>query len=105
MYIHEYQAKQILGKYGVPVPNGKVAFTSEEAKIAAQELASEVFVVKAQIHAGGRGKAGGVKLVKSVSEVREVARDMLGMTLVTPQTGPEGKVVKRVYIEEGSDIA
>lgn len=104
MYIHEYQAKQILGKYGVPVPNGKVAFTSDEAKIAAQELASEVFVVKAQIHAGGRGKAGGVKLVKTVGEVLDVSRDMLGMTLVTPQTGPEGKVVKRLYVEEGSNI-
>lgn len=105
MYIHEYQAKQILNKYGVPVPKGHVAFNPEEAKNVAHELDTSVYVVKAQIHAGGRGKAGGVKLVKTVQDVKETARTMLGMTLVTPQTGPEGKVVKRIYVEEGSDIA
>lgn len=104
MNIHEYQAKTLLAKYGVPVPRGKVAFTAEEAKTAAQELASPVVVVKAQIHAGGRGKAGGVKVVKSVAEAKEAAEKMLGMTLVTPQTGPEGKVVRKVYVEEGSNI-
>ncbi len=105
MNIHEYQAKVILRKYGVPVPNGKVAYTPAEAEEAAQELDGDIKVVKAQIHAGGRGKAGGVKLAKNTDEVKQYAKDMLGMTLVTHQTGPEGKEVKRIYIEEGSDIA
>jgi succinyl-CoA synthetase beta subunit len=104
MNIHEYQAKIILRKYGVPVPNGKVAYTPEEAEKAAQELSGTIKVVKAQIHAGGRGKAGGVKIAKSTAEVKQFAKDMLGMTLITHQTGPEGRVVKRVYIEEGSNI-
>ena len=105
MNIHEYQAKQVLSQFGVPVPRGHVAFSADEAVKAAEELGGPVWVVKAQIHAGGRGKGGGVKLVKSIDEVREEATRMLGMTLVTHQTGPEGKEVGRVYIEEGSDIA
>lgn len=105
MNIHEYQAKIILRKYGVPVPNGKVAYTPEEAEKAAQELSGTIKVVKAQIHAGGRGKAGGVKIAKTTDEVKQYAKDMLGMTLVTHQTGAEGRVVKRIYVEEGSDIA
>ncbi len=105
MNIHEYQAKVILKKYGVPVPNGKVAYTPEEAEKAAQELEAGIKVVKAQIHAGGRGKAGGVKLAKNTDEVKQYAKAMLGMTLITHQTGPEGRLVKRVYIEEGSNIA
>ncbi len=105
MNIHEYQAKEILRKYQVAVPRGKVAFTPEEAEANARELGGNVFVVKAQIHAGGRGKAGGVKLAKSVEEVKKLAAEMLGMTLVTHQTGPEGKEVRRVLIEEGIDIA
>ncbi len=105
MNIHEYQAKQLLGDCGVTVPRGKPAFSVEEAVSAARELGGPVWVVKAQIHAGGRGKAGGVKVVDSIERVREAAGDMLGMTLVTHQTGPEGKEVKRLYIEEGCDIA
>ncbi|MDE0713933.1 MAG: ADP-forming succinate--CoA ligase subunit beta [Gammaproteobacteria bacterium] len=105
MNIHEYQAKQLLGDCGVTVPRGKPAFSVEEAVSAARELGGPVWVVKAQIHAGGRGKAGGVKVVDSLEKVREAAGDMLGMTLVTHQTGPEGKEVKRLYIEEGCDIA
>ncbi|MBF0425345.1 MAG: ADP-forming succinate--CoA ligase subunit beta [Magnetococcales bacterium] len=105
MNIHEHQAKQIIARYGVAVPRGRVAFTPDEAEQAAKELGGGVFVVKAQIHAGGRGKGGGVKVVKSVAEVREQAQRMLGMTLVTIQTGPAGKEVKRVYIEEGCNIA
>ena len=105
MNIHEYQAKEILRKYQVAVPRGKVAYTVEEAVKNAEELGGKVFVVKAQIHAGGRGKAGGVKLAKSVDEVRNFAKQMLGMTLVTHQTGPEGKEVRRLLIEEGIDIA
>ena len=104
MNIHEYQGKEILRKYGVAVPNGKVAFTPEEAVEVAQELGAKVTVVKAQIHAGGRGKAGGVKIAKNLDEVRTYAQELLGKTLVTHQTGPEGKEVKRLYIEEGSDI-
>lgn len=104
MNIHEYQAKELLAKFKVPVPRGKVAFTAEEAEIAAKELATPVIVVKAQIHAGGRGKAGGVKVLKNINEVKGVASNMLGMTLVTHQTGPEGKLVRKVYIEEGSNI-
>ncbi len=105
MNIHEYQAKQLLAKYGVAVPKGGVAFTPDEAVKVAEDLGGPVWVVKAQIHAGGRGKGGGVKVVKSIDEVRSEAERMLGMTLVTHQTGPEGKEVKRVYVEDGSDIA
>jgi succinyl-CoA synthetase beta subunit len=104
MNIHEYQGKEILRKYGVVVPNGKVAFTVEEAVEAAKELGTQVCVVKAQIHAGGRGKAGGVKVAKNLDEVRTYASEILGKTLVTHQTGPEGKEVKRLLIEEGCDI-
>ena len=104
MNIHEYQGKEILKKYGVSVPNGKVAFTVEEAVEAAKELGTDICVVKAQIHAGGRGKAGGVKVAKNIEEVRTYANEILGKTLVTHQTGPEGKEVKRLLIEEGCDI-
>jgi succinyl-CoA synthetase beta subunit len=104
MNIHEYQGKEILRKYGVSVPNGRVAFSIEEAVEAAQELGTGVCVVKAQIHAGGRGKAGGVKVAKNLQEVRLYAEEILGKTLVTHQTGPEGKEVKRLLIEEGCDI-
>lgn len=99
MKIHEYQAKAILARYGVPVPRGEVAFSVEEAEAAAKRIGGSV-VVKAQIHAGGRGKGGGVQVVKSAAEAVEAARRMLGMTLVTHQTGPEGRVVKRLLIEE-----
>jgi succinyl-CoA synthetase beta subunit len=105
MNIHEYQAKSVLAKYGVPVPKGKPAFSVDEAVKAAEELGGPVWVVKAQIHAGGRGKGGGVKVVKSIDEVRQEAERMLGMTLITHQTGPEGKKVGRIYVEDGSDIA
>src|SRR5262244_2599942 len=101
MKIHEYQAKAILAKHGVPVPRGEVAFTPAEAAEIAKRLGTSVVVVKAQIHAGGRGKGGGVKLAKSADEAEKLARDMIGMTLVTHQTGPEGRVVGRVLIEEG----
>jgi succinyl-CoA synthetase beta subunit len=104
MNIHEYQGKEILKQYGVTVPNGKVAFTVEEAVEAAKELGTDVCVVKAQIHAGGRGKAGGVKVAKNLDEVRTYASEILGKVLVTHQTGPEGKEVKRLLIEEGCDI-
>ncbi|CEG22464.1 Succinyl-CoA ligase [ADP-forming] subunit beta [Planococcus massiliensis] len=104
MNIHEYQGKQILKQYGVAVPEGHVAFSPEEAVKAAKELGTDVVVVKAQIHAGGRGKAGGVKLAKNLDEVRTYAKELLGKVLVTHQTGPEGKEVKRLYIEAGSDI-
>jgi succinyl-CoA synthetase beta subunit len=104
MNIHEYQAKQVLREFGVAVPKGKAAFTVEEAVAAAKELGGPVWVVKAQIHAGGRGKGGGVKVVKSLEDVKKEAERMLGMTLVTHQTGPHGRVVKRLYIEDGSAI-
>ncbi len=104
MNIHEYQAKEIFKKYGVPTPRGKVAFTPEEAVEAAKELGGNIWVVKAQIHAGGRGLGGGVKLAKSIEEVKELSSQILGMQLVTHQTGPEGKLVQKVYIEEGADI-
>ncbi|RHW36421.1 ADP-forming succinate--CoA ligase subunit beta [Neobacillus notoginsengisoli] len=104
MNIHEYQGKEILRSYGVTVPNGKVAFTVEEAVEAARELGTQICVVKAQIHAGGRGKAGGVKVAKNLDEVRTYASEILGKTLVTHQTGPEGKEVTRLLIEEGCDI-
>lgn len=105
MNIHEYQAKQLLAECGVAVPRGKVAFTPAEATAAAKELGGSIWVVKAQIHAGGRGKAGGVKVVKSLEDVEAAATEIIGKTLVTPQTGPKGKVVKRIYVEEGCDIA
>src|SRR5499433_3686943 len=101
MKIHEYQAKAILAQHGVPVPRGEVAFNAVEAGAIARRLGGDVVVVKAQIHAGGRGKGGGVKLAKSPDEAERIARDMLGMTLVTHQTGPEGRVVGRLLIEEG----
>ena len=104
MNIHEYQGKELLRKYGVSVPNGRVAFSVDEAVEAAKELGTDVVVVKAQIHAGGRGKAGGVKVAKNLDEVRTYAEEILGKTLVTHQTGPEGKEVKRLLIEEGCDI-
>ncbi len=103
MNIHEFQAKEILARFGVPVPKGRMATTPDEAFIAAEELGSPC-VVKAQIHAGGRGKGGGVKLAKSAVEAKELAGKMIGMNLVTHQTGPEGKVVKRVLVEQGCDI-
>jgi succinyl-CoA synthetase beta subunit len=101
MKIHEYQAKAILARYGVPSPRGEVAFTAAEAGAIAKRLGGAVVVVKAQIHAGGRGKGGGVKLAKSPAEAEKIARDMIGMTLITHQTGPEGRVVTRVLVEEG----
>jgi succinyl-CoA synthetase beta subunit len=104
MKIHEYQAKAILARYGVTTPRGEVAYTKEEAREAAQRLKSHVVVVKAQIHAGGRGKGGGVKLARSGDEAEDIAGHILGMNLVTPQTGPAGRIVKRVLIEEGLDI-
>lgn len=104
MNIHEYQGKEVLKQYGVVVPEGKVAFTVDEAVAAAEALGTQVVVVKAQIHAGGRGKAGGVKVAKNLDEVRAYASEILGKTLVTHQTGPEGKEVKRLLIEQGCDI-
>ncbi|SFX48975.1 succinyl-CoA synthetase beta subunit [Thermoactinomyces sp. DSM 45891] len=104
MNVHEYQGKQLLKKYGAIVPNGHVAFHADEAVEAAEKLGGELWVVKAQIHAGGRGKAGGVKLARSLDEVRAYANELLGKILVTHQTGPEGKEVKRLLIEEGCPI-
>ncbi len=104
MNIHEYQAKEIFRKYSVPVPNGGVAFSAEEALNVAKSLDSNIFVVKAQIHAGGRGKAGGVKIAKNLDEVTLYANEILGKTLVTHQTGPAGKKVARLLVEEGIDI-
>jgi succinyl-CoA synthetase beta subunit len=105
MKVHEYQAKELLKKFNVAVPAGKVAFTADEAVQAASGLGGTVWVVKAQIHAGGRGKGGGVKVAKSLDEVRSIASQMLGMKLVTHQTGPEGKIVKRLLVEQGINIA
>jgi succinyl-CoA synthetase beta subunit len=105
MNIHEYQAKALLQQFGVTVLRGQVAYTPEDAEAAARELGGPVWVVKAQIHAGGRGKGGGVKLARSVEEVRQLAHQMLGMTLVTHQTGPAGRQVRRVYVEDGCEIA
>jgi len=105
MKIHEYQAKEILRMYNVPVPRGKEAFTVDEAVSNAKELGTDVVVVKAQIHAGGRGKGGGVKLARSIEEVKDLSQQILGMNLVTHQTGPEGKIVQKLLIEEGMDIA
>jgi len=104
MNIHEYQAKSLLRSYGIPVPQGEVAFTLKEAKEIAETL-SAPWVIKAQIHAGGRGKGGGVKIAKSLDEVGTLSSQILGMTLVTPQTGSQGKLVKKVYVEEGCAIA
>ena len=114
MNIHEYQAKQLLKKYNVPVLKGGVAFSASEAEIVASEISSKILVIKSQIHAGGRGKGkfkehnpsgmGGVRVCNSVSEVKENASDMIGKTLVTHQTGKAGRKVKRVYIEQGCDI-
>ena len=105
MNIHEYQAKEILKKYGAPVSNGVVIFSLDEIKGKVEKLKSKHFVLKAQIHAGGRGKGGGVKLIKSLSELKKEAEKMMGMNLITHQTGPEGKKVKRLYIEEASEIS
>jgi succinyl-CoA synthetase beta subunit len=104
MKIHEYQGKEILAKFGVPVPRGIPAYTVQEAVEAAQKLGGPVWVVKAQIHAGGRGKGGGVKVAKSIDDVKRLAGEILGMQLVTHQTGPEGQKVRRLYIEDGADI-
>ena len=105
MKIHEYQAKEILKKFGVPVPRGTVSFTPEEAVEAARQISGDVWVIKAQIHAGGRGKGGGVKIARNLDEVYSYSRDMLGMSLVTHQTGPEGRIVKRLLIEQGINIS
>ena len=105
MNIHEYQAKNILYKYGVKVPKGKIALSPQEAKNKAKEIKGNKWVVKAQIHAGGRGKAGGVKIAHSIGEVKDIAENMIGMNLITPQTGLEGQRVNKVYIEESIDIA
>jgi succinyl-CoA synthetase beta subunit len=104
MNIHEYQAKSLMSRYGVAVPRGAVAYTAEEAEAAARNLGGSVWAVKAQIHAGGRGKGGGIKIAKSPDEVRDLAKKMIGMTLVTKQTGPSGREVKRIYVESGCDI-
>src|SRR4029077_20085308 len=104
MNIHEYQAKEVLRAFGAPTPKGRAAFTVDEAVAAAKELPGPVWVVKAQIHAGGRGKGGGVKVVRSIEDVKREATRMLGMTLITHQTGPHGRLGKRVYIEGGSAI-
>ena len=105
MNIHEYQAKSLLSDFGVAVPKGRIAFTVDQAISGAQELGGSIWVVKAQIHAGGRGKGGGVKVVSSIEDLEAAANDVLGMQLVTHQTGPGGRCVKRIYIEEGCDIA
>src|SRR6516165_6379886 len=105
MNIHEFQAKQILGRFGAPVPKGQPASTPDEAAAAFEALGQPRAVVKAQIHAGGRGKAGGVKLLSSAQEARDFAAKLLGKTLVTYQTGPQGRVVRRVYVEEASQVA
>ncbi len=104
MKVHEYQAKEIFKEYGIPVPKGGLATTPQEARKVAEEIGGDLWVVKAQIHAGGRGKAGGVKLARSLDEVEKVAGQILGMTLVTHQTGPEGKVVRKVLVEQGLNI-
>jgi len=105
MKIHEYQGKELFRQFGVPVPPGEVAQTPEEARRVAEELAEGPFVVKAQIHAGGRGKGGGIKTAATPEEVEQMARQILGMTLVTPQTGPEGRLVGKVLVEQAQDIA
>jgi len=105
MKIHEYQGKEILKKYGVAVPKGEVALTIDEAVKAAEKIGGSTWVVKAQIHAGGRGKGGGVKIARSFEEVRERAGEILGMRLITHQTGPEGRIVRRILVEQGMNIA
>jgi len=105
MKIHEYQAKQILATYNVLIPKGYVAKTPQEAKEAAAKIGGSRFVVKAQIHAGGRGKGGGIKTADSIDGVAKVAKEMLGSKLVTPQTGPEGKLIHKVLVEEAVDIS
>ena len=105
MNIHEHQAKEILKEFGAPVSNGVVIFSNNEINKKVEKLNSKEFVLKAQIHAGGRGKAGGVKLVKNIAQLIEEANNMMGKILVTHQTGPDGKEVKRLYIEEASDIS
>ena len=105
MNIHEYQAKALLARFGVAVPKGRIAYTASEAPDGARALGGRVWAVKAQIHAGGRGKAGGIRIARSIDEVAEIAGKMIGARLVTRQSGPEGKEVKRVYVEEGCDIA
>ncbi|NBT59785.1 succinate--CoA ligase subunit beta, partial [bacterium] len=106
MKIHEYQAKELLRKYQIPVPHGKAAFTVEEAVSVAKSLSDRgPWVVKAQIHAGGRGKGGGVKVAKTMDEVTQYAKSILGMRLITVQTGPEGKIVQRLLVEDGAQIA
>ena len=104
MDIHEHQAKELLKKYNIPTPKGKAVFSVEEALIAAKELPGPVYVVKAQIHAGGRGKAGGVKVVKDLEALKNAAKTILGQKLITHQTSSEGKLVQRLYIEDGCDI-
>ena len=104
MNIHEHQAKQILKKYGVPVPDGIFALTVDELIEKAKSLKTEKFVLKAQIHAGGRGKAGGVKILNNIDELTKASRELLGKKLITPQTGPEGREVKRLYVEVSSNI-
>ena len=104
MNIHEYQAKEIFRKHGLKVLKGQVVTSGDQAQKAAQELGGEVWVVKAQIHAGGRGKGGGVKLAKSLEEVKQLCDEMMGMQLITHQTGPQGKEVQKVYIEQGCHI-
>jgi succinyl-CoA synthetase beta subunit len=104
MNIHEYQAKELLAEFGVPVPRGSLALSADEAVAAARELGGSVWVVKAQIHAGGRGKAGGVRVCRSIDEVEAAASDLIGSTIVTRQTGEAGKLVRKVYVEEGLDI-
>jgi succinyl-CoA synthetase beta subunit len=104
MYVHEYQAKELLRAYGVPVPPGRLATTPAEAETAARSLDAKVVVVKAQVHAGGRGKAGGIKVAKSPGEAKRLASEILGMTLRTHQTGPEGNLVRKVWVEAGCEI-
>jgi succinyl-CoA synthetase beta subunit len=104
MKIHEYQAKEIFRRFGVPTPRGEMVTTPDQARAVAERLGTKIVVVKAQIHAGGRGKAGGVKLAKSPAEAAELAKNIMGMKLVTPQTGPSGRIVQRLLIEEGLDI-
>ena len=104
MNIHEHQAKEILKEFGAPISNGVVIHSIDEINKKISQLKSKEFVLKAQIHAGGRGKAGGVKLIKNISELQEEAKQMMGKVLITHQTGPEGKKVKRLYIEEASEI-
>ena len=104
MNIHEYQAKFILKQFGVPVPNGDVAFTAEQAVDVANKIDSKTWVIKAQVHAGGRGKGGGIKVVEHIKDVYDTAKKIIGMNLVTPQTGSKGKKVSKVYVEQGAKI-